>query len=116
MPLVAHRYHELTICQCDRIGNVLVLQMGSSRKAAILAVATAATALSGLLAGRPSAIAIGVAAAAAEDGSCSATGGEGSCAAPIATEEATAGGGLFDGLSSIFSSLTGLFGENVKPI
>lgn len=88
--------------------------MGSSRKTAILAVATAATALSVLPAGRP--FAIGVAAAAAEDGSCSATGGEGSCAAPIATEEASVGGGLFDGLSSMFSSLTGLFGENVGPI
>lgn len=87
------------------------MQMGSSRKTAILAVATAATALSGLLAGRP--YAIGVVAAAAEDGSCSATGEEDSCAAPIAKEEATAGGGLFDGFSSMFSSLTGLFGENV---
>ncbi|CAN0224047.1 unnamed protein product [Ectocarpus sp. 6 AP-2014] len=83
--------------------------MGSSRKTAILAVVTAATALSGLLAGRP--YAIGVAAAAAEDGSCSATGGEGSCAAPIATEETTAGGGLLDGFSSMFSSLIGLFGS-----
>lgn len=50
---------------------------------------------------------------AAEDGSCSAGSGEGACQAPVATERANEGGGLFSGFS--FASLTGLFGGGEKP-
>lgn len=86
----------------------------------MLAVATAATALSALLAGKGSMVGATAAAAAGDDGSCPAGGEDGSCtattttttrAAPEETTASTEEGGFFSRFS--FPSLGSLFGEKI---